>query len=154
EGSRRGQVPGSSQQKSSTRGGRSPLPRMPLAAVRPKTASLAAFARGVSRVTRHFRVLRRCLHGKSPPQPRDVGAGGHRPWLSPNQGGRVMSAPQVTGRMPRRRKVVFIVTVGALVAAALAAFFGQSVTASAQPAKPPWLDAHKPIQARVNALLG
>jgi beta-glucosidase len=41
-----------------------------------------------------------------------------------------------------------------LVAAALAAFIGQGVAASASPANPPWLDSHKPIQARVNALLG
>jgi beta-glucosidase len=56
--------------------------------------------------------------------------------------------------MPRRRKAVFLVTVGALVAAALAAFIGQGVAASASPATPPWLNPHKPIQARVNALLG
>jgi beta-glucosidase len=56
--------------------------------------------------------------------------------------------------MPRRRKAVFIAAVGALLAAALAAFIGQGVAASASPANPPWLDAHKPIHARVNALLG
>jgi beta-glucosidase len=53
--------------------------------------------------------------------------------------------------MRRRRKAVFIIAVGALVAGALAAFMG---AASASPTNPPWLDAHKPIQARVNALLG
>ena len=46
---------------------------------------------------------------------------------------------------------MFIIAVGALVAGALAAFMG---AASASPTKPPWLDPHKPIQARVNALLG
>ena len=65
-----------------------------------------------------------------------------------------MSTPPARGRMRRRRKAVFIVAVGALVAGALAAFMGQGVAASASPANAPWLDAHKPIQARVNALLG
>ena len=64
-----------------------------------------------------------------------------------------MSTPHARGRMRRRKKSVFIVAVGALVAGALAAFMGQVVAASASPAAP-WLDAHKPIQARVNALLG
>ena len=49
---------------------------------------------------------------------------------------------------------MFIVTVGALVAGALAAFMGQGVAASTNRASAPWLDSHKPIQARVNALLG
>ena len=61
-----------------------------------------------------------------------------------------MSTPHARGRMRTRRKAVFIVAVGALVAGALAAFMG---AASASPAKAPWLDAHKPIQARVNDLL-
>ena len=65
-----------------------------------------------------------------------------------------MSTPHATGRMRTRRKVVFVVAVGALVAAALVAFIGQGVAASASPTNPPWLDTHKPIQARVNALLG
>ena len=65
-----------------------------------------------------------------------------------------MSTPHARGRMPRRRKAVFVVAVGALVAAALAGFIGQGVAASASPATPPWLNPHKPIQARVNALLG
>ena len=62
-----------------------------------------------------------------------------------------MSTPPARGPMRRRRKAVFIVAVGALVAGALAAFMG---AASASPTKAPWLDPHKPIQARVNALLG
>ena len=65
-----------------------------------------------------------------------------------------MSAPHARGRMRRRRRAVFIVTVGALVAGALAAFMGQGVAASTNRASAPWLDSHKPIQARVNALLG
>ena len=65
-----------------------------------------------------------------------------------------MSTPHAGGRKPRRRKAVVIVTVGVLMAAALAAFIGQGVSASASPTNPPWLDSHKPIQARVNALLG
>jgi beta-glucosidase len=52
-----------------------------------------------------------------------------------------------------RRKAVFVVAAGALMAAALAVFIGQAA-ASAHPGNAPWLDAHKPIQARVNALLG
>ena len=64
-----------------------------------------------------------------------------------------MSAPQARGFVRRRRKAVVMVAVCALVAAALAAVIGQGVTASAKP-DAPWLDAHKPIQARVNALLG
>ena len=65
-----------------------------------------------------------------------------------------MSTPHARGHMRRRRKAVFIVAAGALVAAVLAAFIGQGVVASANSANAPWLDAHKPIQARVNALLG
>src|SRR5215469_13544886 len=65
-----------------------------------------------------------------------------------------MSTPHVRGRLPRRRRAVFIVPVGVLVAGALAAFIGQGVAASASPANPPWLNAQKPIQVRVNALLG
>ena len=49
---------------------------------------------------------------------------------------------------------MFIAAVGVLAAGALAAFMGQGVAASASPARAPWLDANKPIQARVNALLG
>jgi beta-glucosidase len=65
-----------------------------------------------------------------------------------------MSTPHARGRMRRRRKAVFVVAVGALMAAALAVFIGQGTPASAHPANAPWLDPHKPIQARVNALLG
>ena len=39
-------------------------------------------------------------------------------------------------------------------AAALAVFIGLSAAAAAHPDGAPWLDPHKPIQARVNALLG
>ena len=65
-----------------------------------------------------------------------------------------MSTPHARGRMRRTRKAVFVVAVGALMVAALAVFIGQGAAASAHPGNPPWLDAHKPIQARVNALLG
>ena len=65
-----------------------------------------------------------------------------------------MSTPQARGPVRRRTKAVFVAAVGALLAGALAAFLGQGVAASANPATAPWLDAHKPIQARVNALLG
>jgi beta-glucosidase len=64
-----------------------------------------------------------------------------------------MSTPHARGHMRRRRKAVFIVAAGALVAAVLAAFIGQGVAASANSAHPPWLDGHKSIQARVSALL-
>ena len=65
-----------------------------------------------------------------------------------------MSTPNASARMRTRRKAVFVVAVGALMVAALAVFIGQGAAASAHPGNPPWLDAHKPIQARVNALLG
>ncbi|HEY6886988.1 MAG TPA: glycoside hydrolase family 3 N-terminal domain-containing protein [Solirubrobacter sp.] len=48
---------------------------------------------------------------------------------------------------------MFVVAVGVLAAAALSVAIGQSA-ASAHPDNAPWLDAHKPIQARVNSLLG
>ena len=64
-----------------------------------------------------------------------------------------MSTPHARGRMRRRRKAVFVVAVGALLAGALAVFIGQR-RRFRTPGQPPWLDAHKPIQARVNALLG
>ena len=66
-----------------------------------------------------------------------------------------MSSPQARGRLRRGRKAMFAVAVGALVTAALAVLMGQGVAASAHPGNnAPWLDPHKPIQARVNALLG
>jgi beta-glucosidase len=63
-----------------------------------------------------------------------------------------MSTPHATGRMRMRGKAVVIVAAGALMAAALAVFI--SASASAHPGNAPWLDPHKPIQARVNSLLG
>ena len=65
-----------------------------------------------------------------------------------------MSTSNARARKRTRRKAVFVVAVGALMAAALAVFIGQGAAASAHPGNAPWLDAHKPIQARVNALLG
>src|SRR5690348_16079054 len=49
-----------------------------------------------------------------------------------------MSTPHTRGRMRSRRKAVGVV----------------AVAASASPANAAWLDPPKPIQARVNALLG
>ncbi len=65
-----------------------------------------------------------------------------------------MSTPHARGRMRSKRKAVYVVALGALMAAALAVFIGQGAAASAHPGNAPWLDPHKPIQARVNALLG
>jgi beta-glucosidase len=49
--------------------------------------------------------------------------------------------------------VVFAAAVGVLVAGALTASIGQSAADAAR-SQAPWLDSHKPIQARVHALLG
>src|SRR6476469_6517354 len=65
-----------------------------------------------------------------------------------------MFAPHARGRIHRRGKAVLVVAFGALMAAALAVLMGQGAPASAHPGNAPWLDAHKPIHARVNALLG
>src|SRR6185503_3476990 len=65
-----------------------------------------------------------------------------------------MSTPNASARTRTRRKAVFVVAVGALMAAALAVLIGQGAAASAHSGNAPWLDPHKPIQARVNALLG
>ena len=58
-------------------------------------------------ITRHSGAVRQCLDGKGSLPPRDFGDGGHRPRLTPTQGGRVMSAPHARGRMRRRRRAVF-----------------------------------------------
>ena len=57
-------------------------------------------------------------------------------------------------RMRGRGKVAMAVVVGVLAAGALTAAIGQGVAGAAKQEKAPWLDADKPIQARVNALLG
>ena len=57
-------------------------------------------------------------------------------------------------RMRGRGKVAMAVAVGVLAAGALTAAIGQGVAGAAKQEKAPWLDADKPIQARVNALLG
>ncbi|HEY1521244.1 MAG TPA: hypothetical protein VGF91_32780, partial [Solirubrobacteraceae bacterium] len=63
-----------------------------------------------------------------------------------------MSSLHWTGRVRGRRKAVIAVAVGVLVAGGLLAFLAQGFAAAAN--SPPWLDASKPIQARVTALLG
>jgi beta-glucosidase len=50
--------------------------------------------------------------------------------------------------------VALAVVAGALVVAGPTAFVGRGMADSAGSGQPPWLDAHKPITARVNALLG
>src|SRR5436190_1215978 len=56
------------------------------------------------------------------------------------------------GRVRERRKAVIAVAVGVLVAGGLSAFLTQGFADAAN--SPPWLDANKPVSARVNALLG
>ena len=53
-----------------------------------------------------------------------------------------------------RRNAVVAVAVGVLVAGALSAFLTQGFADAASSPTAPWLDANKPIPARVNALLG
>src|SRR5215475_11319157 len=55
-------------------------------------------------------------------------------------------------RVRGRRKAVIAAAVGVLAAAGLSAFLAQGLAGAAN--SPPWLDANKPIQARVNSLLG
>jgi len=63
-----------------------------------------------------------------------------------------MSNSRPKGRVRGRRKVALAVAVGVLMAGGLSAFVSQGIAAPAKAA--PWLDSHKPISARVNALLG
>jgi beta-glucosidase len=63
-----------------------------------------------------------------------------------------MSSLHWTGRVGGRRKAVIAVAVAVLVAGALSAFLAQGFAAAAN--SPTWLDANKPLHARVNALLG
>src|SRR3954449_8924028 len=56
------------------------------------------------------------------------------------------------GRVSGRRRAVIAVAVGVLVVGGLSAFLAQGVAANSP--QTPWLDPHKPIHARVNALLG
>ncbi len=62
-----------------------------------------------------------------------------------------MSDWQLRGRVRGRRKVAVAIAVGVLMAAGMFAYAPQG---NADTAQPPWLDSHKPISARVNALLG
>ena len=65
-----------------------------------------------------------------------------------------MSDSRSKGRLRGSRTAVIAAAVGVLAAAALTALIGQGVASAAKSAQAPWLDAHQPIQARVNALLG
>jgi beta-glucosidase len=58
------------------------------------------------------------------------------------------------GRVRGTRSVVLAVVAGVLVVAGPSAFVTKGMADSAGSGQPPWLDAHKPISARVNALLG
>jgi beta-glucosidase len=62
-----------------------------------------------------------------------------------------MSRWQLKGHVRGRKKVVVALAVGALAVGGLSAFVSQSNAAAPQP---PWLNPNKPIQARVNSLLG
>jgi len=61
-----------------------------------------------------------------------------------------MSNLHPRGRVRGRRKAIMAVAVAVLLAGGLSAFLAQGFAAP----NPPWLDPHKPIQARVNSLLG
>jgi beta-glucosidase len=65
-----------------------------------------------------------------------------------------MSNLHWSGRVHRRRKGVIAVAVGVLVVGGLSALLTQGFADAANSASTPWLDANKPIPARVNALLG
>src|SRR5215831_18480349 len=58
------------------------------------------------------------------------------------------------GRVRGQRKAVMAVAVGVLVVGGLSAFLAQGFADAANSPGTPWLDANKPIQARVNSLLG
>jgi beta-glucosidase len=62
-----------------------------------------------------------------------------------------MSSWLLRGRIRARKKVVLALAVGVLAVGGLSAFVSQGSAAAPQA---PWLDANKPIQARVNSLLG
>src|SRR5436190_495418 len=64
-----------------------------------------------------------------------------------------MSILHSRGRVRGRRRAVIAVAVGVLVAGGLSAFLAQGFADAANSPKTPWLDADKPIHARVNALL-
>src|SRR5437763_5048353 len=64
-----------------------------------------------------------------------------------------MSSLHFRGRVRGRRKAVVAMAVAVLVAAGLSAFLAQGFADAANSPKTPWLDADKPIHARVNALL-
>jgi beta-glucosidase len=62
-----------------------------------------------------------------------------------------MSRWQLKDRVRGRKKVVVALAVGVLAVGGLSAFVSQGNAAAPQP---PWLNSNKPIQARVNSLLG
>src|SRR5690242_9610362 len=70
---------------------------------------------------------------------------------SVTEGGRAMSRWQLKDRVRGRKKVVVALAVGVLAVGGLSAFVSQGNAAAPQP---PWLNPNKPIQARVNSLLG
>ena len=65
-----------------------------------------------------------------------------------------MSNLHWTRRVHGRRKAVIAVAVCVLVAGGVSAFLAQGFANAANSPRTPWLDANKPIQARVHALLG
>ncbi len=65
-----------------------------------------------------------------------------------------MSNLRWTHRVHGRRKAVIAVAVCVLVAGGLSAFLAQGFANAANSPRTPWLDANKPIPARVHALLG
>src|SRR5580765_5482578 len=67
-----------------------------------------------------------------------------------------MSNLHSRGRVRGRRQaaIAVAVAVGVLVVGGVSAFLAQGFADAANSPKTPWLDADKPIKARVNALLG
>jgi beta-glucosidase len=65
-----------------------------------------------------------------------------------------MSNLHWTRRVHGRRKAVIAVAVCVLVAGGVSAFLAQGFANAANSPRTPWLDANKPIEARVHALLG
>jgi beta-glucosidase len=64
-----------------------------------------------------------------------------------------MSSSRSRGRIRGRSRVAFAAAVGVLAVGALTGLVGGGSAAAAKPTTAQWLDLHKPISARVNALL-
>src|SRR4051794_4747348 len=111
--------------------------------------SAEALDRAASGVVRHClgAATSRCRHALSAREGIDRGQPQPEEVVS-------MSTPHRRGRMRGRGKAVFIAAVGALMAGALAVLVGQAPASAPPRNNAPWLDPHKPMQARVNALLG